>query len=70
MKKNIWIWGIFILILAACTPKAGKQSVSGLSQYVNPFVGVDYVGHTHPCAQLPFGMVQAGPDTGTDKWEH
>jgi predicted alpha-1,2-mannosidase len=41
-----------------------------LTQFVNPFIGTAYVGHTHPAAQLPFGMVQAGPDTGTDKWEH
>lgn len=33
------------------------------SQFVNPFVGTDAHGHTHPAATLPFGMVQLGPDT-------
>ncbi len=46
------------------------EKVENLSQFVDPFIGTDYVGHTHPAAQLPFGMVQVGPDTGTDKWEH
>ena len=41
-----------------------------LTDYVDPFIGTAYVGHTHPSAQLPFGMVQVGPDTGTDTWEH
>jgi len=40
------------------------------ARYVDPFIGTAYVGHTHPAAQLPFGMVQVGPDTGTDTWEH
>ncbi|MDR1880830.1 MAG: GH92 family glycosyl hydrolase, partial [Tannerellaceae bacterium] len=45
----------------------GKED---LTRYVDPFIGTAYVGHTHPAAQLPFGMVQVGPDTGTDRWEH
>ena len=41
-----------------------------LADYVNPFVGTDGPGHTHPAAACPFGMIQAGPDTGTGKWEY
>lgn len=47
-------------------------SVSAFSQseWVNPFVGTDGTGHTFPGATLPFGMVQAGPDTRIDgSWE-
>ncbi len=47
-----------------------KKQETDLTIYVDPFIGTAYVGHTHPAAQLPFGMVQVGPDTGTDKWEH
>ena len=40
------------------------------SEWVNPFVGTDGTGHTFPGATLPFGMVQAGPDTRIDgSWE-
>ncbi|MEN6453251.1 MAG: hypothetical protein ABFD10_03265 [Prolixibacteraceae bacterium] len=53
--------------LPACHKTTGDGN---LSRYADPFIGTAYVGHTHPAAQLPFGMVQVGPDTGTDTWEH
>ncbi|MDR1779730.1 MAG: GH92 family glycosyl hydrolase [Tannerella sp.] len=72
MNKTINLCFVLLAVFAGCT--GGRQATGGaetsLSQYVNPFIGVDYVGHTHPAAQVPFGMVQVGPDTGTDKWEH
>ena len=34
-----------------------------LLEYVNPFVGTDFHGHTFPGATYPFGMVQLSPDT-------
>ena len=40
-----------------------------LTDYVNPFVGTDGHGHTFPGAILPFGMVQASPDTRLDGWD-
>ena len=40
------------------------------ADYVNPFVGTDFNGHTFPGATLPFGMVQLSPDTRVDgSWE-
>jgi len=38
------------------------QSTS-LTPLVNPFIGTDAHGHTHPAATMPFGMVQLGPNT-------
>lgn len=38
------------------------------TEYVDPFIGTDATGHTYPGATAPFGMVQAGPDTGTTEW--
>lgn len=40
-----------------------------LINYVNPFIGTDFTGHTYPGATTPFGMVQVGPDNGTDGWK-
>ena len=37
---------------------------------VNVFVGTDGVGHTTPAAACPFGLVQAGPDTGNGSWDY
>lgn len=37
-----------------------------LTQYVNPFIGTQNMGHTFPGATTPFGMVQLSPDTGQE----
>lgn len=39
------------------------------SRYVNTFVGTGGHGHTFPGPVLPFGMVQAGPDTRYEGWD-
>ena len=41
-----------------------------LAEYVNLFVGTAGAGHTTPAACCPLGMVQAGPDTGNEDWNH
>lgn len=61
MKRTL----ISILIIAiSLSTKAGDYT-----KYVNPFVGTDAHGHTFPAATLPFGMVQAGPDTRINGWD-
>ena len=39
-------------------------------EFVDPFIGTAGNGHTTPAAAYPFGMLQAGPDTGLEGWEH
>ena len=56
------------LCCAALASDAGKRADP--CSYVNPFVGTDGPGHTSPAACVPFGLVQAGPDTGNGDWEH
>ena len=41
-----------------------------LADFVDPFVGTAGTGHTTPAAAFPFGMVQAGPTTGTLSWRY
>ncbi len=36
--------------------------------YVNPFIGTTDNGHCFPAACVPFGLVQAGADTGNKGW--
>jgi predicted alpha-1,2-mannosidase len=36
--------------------------------YVNPFIGTDFFGHTFPGASLPFAMVHLSPDMNTQGW--
>ncbi|MBQ7516964.1 MAG: glycoside hydrolase family 92 protein, partial [Bacteroidales bacterium] len=38
--------------------------------FVNPFIGTDYNGHTFPGACYPLGYVQAGPTTGMQGWDY
>ena len=66
MKPTIYLAFCTALLFVSCETTKRED----LTRYVNPFIGTAYVGHTHPAAQLPFGMVQVGPDTGTDTWEH
>ena len=37
---------------------------------VNPFIGTGGDGHCFPAAAYPFGLVQAGPDTGWGTWDY
>jgi predicted alpha-1,2-mannosidase len=43
---------------------------SNPSDYVNPFVGTDFFGHTFPGASLPFAMVHLSPDVNTQGWTY
>ena len=47
-----------------------SPAFSDCAQWVNPFVGTSATGHTFPAACVPFGLVQAGPDTGNGSWEY
>ena len=47
-----------------------SAALGDLAEFVDPFVGTAGTGHTTPAACVPFGMVQAGPDTGYSGWEH
>ncbi|MGE0077462.1 MAG: GH92 family glycosyl hydrolase [Bacteroidales bacterium] len=37
--------------------------------YVDPFIGTDFHGHTYPGATVPYGMVQLSPDTRLTGWD-
>ena len=63
---------IAFLVAVACF--AGAFAVSnageGPADEVNPFIGCSYNGHCYAAAAYPFGLVQAGPDTGTTWWDY
>lgn len=41
------------------------QNSNNFTQYVDPFIGTEKMGHTYPGATVPFGAVQLSPDTDT-----
>lgn len=51
------------LCIALCCLMAVAQD--NKTDYVNPFIGTEGMGHTFPGACAPFGIVQLSPDTDT-----
>ena len=53
---------------------AAAALVAGIAsaavEYVHPEIGTEYNGHTTVAAAYPFGLVQAGPDTGHGEWDY
>ncbi len=43
----------------------GQSQTEDLTQYVDPLIGTQEMGHVFPGACVPFGMVQLSPDTDT-----
>ncbi len=66
--KNLSILTIFIFISALGCNQTKKTK--NLTDFVDPFIGTDYFGHTFPGATLPFAMVQLSPDTYTEGWTY
>src|SRR5574344_1545757 len=65
--KNIYSSLILLFaILASCS----KDTDSKIPiDYVDPFIGTGFHGHTYPGATTPFGAVQLSPDTRVGNWD-
>ena len=57
--------------LASCQSLGNEEPVlgSGLTQYVDPFIGSDGHGHVFVGANVPFGAIQAGPSNEYKGWD-
>ena len=64
MKKQL------IPIILCCVAALSCSREAALSDFVNPFIGTAYTGHTYPDAAYPFGAAQAGPQTGNYDWRY
>lgn len=62
-KKLLFSAAVF-LICGSCT--TGMLSPT---DYVDPFIGTGFHGHTYPGATMPFGAVQLSPDTRAGNWD-
>jgi predicted alpha-1,2-mannosidase len=56
---------LFILLALFSCKTEEKQPVD----YVDPFIGTGFHGHTYPGATTPFGSVQLSPDTRRGNWD-
>lgn len=71
MKKYCYFL-LFPFLLLACQYEKSNQGLTSKErtiQYVDPFIGTGFHGHTFPGATLPFGMVQLSPDTRLPGWD-
>ncbi len=64
MRNSIALFFISAAFLAACKP-VEKSPVD----YVDPFIGTGFHGHTYPGATTPFGAVQLSPDNYRGVWD-
>ncbi len=62
--KHIWLYLGFIGILTSCD-QVNKSPID----YVDPFIGTGFHGHTYPGATTPYGAVQLSPDTRKGNWD-
>ncbi|MBN2632976.1 MAG: GH92 family glycosyl hydrolase [Bacteroidales bacterium] len=64
MKHTLKTVFLLVLISSACTHP--KDTVD----YVDPFIGTDFFGHTFPGPSLPHAMVHLSPDVYTQGWTY
>ena len=70
MKKTILFLQAAVLgLLTACSQPSGEEQLRDEIQYVNPFIGTGFHGHTFPGATRPFALVQVSPDTHIMGWD-
>ncbi|RKR84589.1 putative alpha-1,2-mannosidase [Mucilaginibacter gracilis] len=67
MKKQISLMLFLLFAALASKSQNGQKSLTG---YVNTFIGAADNGHTFPGATVPFGMIQASPETGNCSWDY
>lgn len=65
MKHKILIH-LLMLFIVCCSCRYDKPL---LVDYVDPFIGTGFHGHTYPGATIPFGAVQLSPDTRKGNWD-
>ena len=59
---------ILFSLLAVFTMVGCAENLAPVD-YVDPFIGTGFHGHTYPGATTPFGMVQLSPDTRVGGWD-
>ena len=70
MKRFFSIISGAMLLWTACSGPTTKQApAERLTDFVDPFIGTGFHGHTYPGTAFPFGQIQLSPDNGTQGWD-
>jgi predicted alpha-1,2-mannosidase len=70
MKRTFLINIILVLVLSAGSAMRIAAQKDDPADYVDPFIGTDFFGHTFPGASLPFSMVHLSPDVNDQGWTY
>ena len=68
MKAKLFLLSISLLLISCNQKLQNSEQVDPLD-FVDPFIGTGFHGHTFPGATVPFGMVQLSPDTHIMGWD-
>ena len=60
----------FLAALSLMMSGSALFAETDLARHVDPYIGCSYNGHCFAAACVPFGLVQAGPDTGFLWWDY
>ena len=70
MNTKLFLLSVAVMGLAtSCQQKPESQPLADEVQYVDPFIGTGFHGHTFPGATRPYAMVQLSPDTHIMGWD-
>lgn len=69
MTRFLFLILSFLITVTGVNGQSGVKS-NDFTQYANPFVGAAEFGHCFPGACVPFGLIQAGPETGNCDWSY
>ncbi len=70
MKTKLFLLSVAVMGLAtSCQQKPESQPLADEVQYVDPFIGTGFHGHTFPGVTRPYAMVQLSPDTHIMGWD-
>jgi len=64
--KTLMIYLGILVLFGGCSQK----TTTNYSDFVDPFVGAADNGHCMPGACFPFGLIQAGPESGNCSWDY
>ena len=65
MKMKILAGAVLALLICGACSSNKPLNID----YVDPFIGTGFHGHTYPGATVPFGAVQLSPDTRAGNWD-
>ena len=70
MKKHqLLLSAALVCMASSCVQQPATETAVDQTQYVDPFIGSGFHGHTFPGATRPYAMVQVSPDTHILGWD-